>query len=59
MMIRDIIMDQVKLNEQTTSQIPTLHMLQSLGNICLTSHEALSRRGRRLRNVLMEDFLVC
>lgn len=51
-------MDQLKLNEQTSSQLPALHLLQNLGFCYLTPEEAKQKRGGRLRNVLMEDILV-
>ncbi len=50
-------MDQSKLNEQTTSQIPALHLLQNLGYTYLTPEEARQLRGSRLRNVLLEGIL--
>ncbi|MHA1227217.1 MAG: type I restriction endonuclease subunit R [Candidatus Hodarchaeales archaeon] len=51
-------MDQVKLNEQTTSQLPALHLLQNLGYYYLTPEESKAHRGGRLRNVLLEGILV-
>lgn len=51
-------MDQAKLNEQTTSHLPALHLLQNLGYIYLTPEEAKQLRGGRLRNVLLEGILV-
>ena len=51
-------MDQVQLNEQTTSQLPALHLLQNLGYTYLTPQEALAKRGGRLRSVMLEDVLV-
>lgn len=51
-------MDQAKLNEQTTSQLPALHLLQNLSYEYLTPREALEKRGGRLRNVLLEDIVI-
>ena len=51
-------MDQAKLNEQTTSHLPALHLLQNLGYTYLTPQEALQLRGGRLSNVLLEEVLV-
>ena len=51
-------MEQVNLNEQTTSQLPALHLLQNLGYIYLTPEEALKLRGGRLRNVILADILL-
>jgi len=51
-------MNQAKLNEQTTSQLPALHLLQNLGYIFLTPGEARQMRRGRLRNVLLEGVLV-
>jgi len=51
-------MDNIKLNEQTTSQLPALHLLQNLGYIYLAPEEARELRGGRLRNVLLEEILV-
>lgn len=48
----------IRLNEQTTSQLPALHLLQNLGYIFLTPEEALHLRGDRFRNVLLESVLV-
>ena len=51
-------MDQVKLNEQTTSQLPALHLLQSLGYEYLSPEDAKELRSGRLRNVLLESVLI-
>lgn len=51
-------MDQAKLNEQTTSQLPALHLLQNLGYTYLTPDEVRHLRGGRLRNVLLEGILI-
>lgn len=51
-------MSQAKLNEQTTSQLPALHLLQNLGYQYLTPDEGKRLRGGRLRNVLLEDTLI-
>lgn len=51
-------MDPVILNEQTTSQLPALHLLQNLGYQYLTPEEAKRLRGGRLRNVLLEGVLM-
>ncbi len=51
-------MDQVKLNEQTTSQLPALHLLQNLGYEYLTPEDVKELRGGRLRNVLLESVLI-
>jgi type I restriction enzyme R subunit len=51
-------MDQAKLNEQTTSQLPALHLLQNLGYTYLTPEEAKYLRGGRLSNVLLEGILI-
>lgn len=51
-------MDQTKLNEQTTSQLPALHLLQNLGYTYLTPEEARQMRRGRLRNVLLEGMLI-
>jgi len=51
-------MDQIKLNEQTTSQLPALHLLQNLGYTYLTQEEARQMRRGRLRNVLLEGLLI-
>jgi len=50
--------DLISLSEQTTSQIPALHLLQNLGFDYLTPQEALQMRDGRLRNVLLEEILV-
>ena len=51
-------MDQICLNEQTTSQLPALHLLQNLGYTYLTPEEARQQHGGRLRNVLLEGILI-
>lgn len=51
-------MDQVKLNEQTTSQLLALHLLQNLGYEYLTPEDAKELRSGRLRNVLLESVLI-
>lgn len=51
-------MDQIKLNEQSTSQLPALHLLQNLGYEYITPDEAYRLRGKRLQNVLLEDILM-
>lgn len=51
-------MEQTNLNEQTTSQLPALHLLQNIGYNYLTPEEAIQLRGGRLRNVLLEGVLV-
>ena len=51
-------MDQANLNEQTTSQLPALHLLQNLGFEYLTPGATIQMRGGRLRNVLLEEILV-
>ncbi len=45
-------MDQGKLNEQTTSQLPALHLLQVLGYTCLTPVEAKRLCGSALKELL-------
>jgi type I restriction enzyme, R subunit len=51
-------MNQAKLNEQTTSQLPALHLLQNLGYVYLSPEEARQMRRGRLRNVLLEGLLI-
>lgn len=51
-------MDQAKLNEQTTSQLPALHLMQNLGYTYLTPEEARQMRRGRLRNMLLEGMLI-
>lgn len=51
-------MDWVTLNEQTSSQLPALKMLQNLGYSYLTPDEARRLRGGRLQNILLEDILL-
>ena len=51
-------MDQAKLNEQITSQLPALHLLQNLRYIYLTPDEARQLRGGRFRNILLEEILI-
>jgi type I restriction enzyme, R subunit len=51
-------MDNIKLDEQTSSQLPALHLLQNLGYTYLTPEEARQYRGGRLRNVLLEGILI-
>ena len=48
----------IRLNEQTTSQLPALQLLQNLGYTYLTPQEALTLRGGRLRNVILADILL-
>lgn len=43
--------------EELISQIPALQLLMNLGYECLTPDEALSLRGGKYRNVLLEDVL--
>jgi len=51
-------MSEIKLNEQTTSQLPALHLLQNMGYTYLMPEEARHKRGGRLRNVLLDDVLI-
>ena len=46
------------INEDATSKLPALHLLQNLGWQYLTPDEALELRGGRLSNVLLEGVLV-
>lgn len=50
-------MQRISFKEDHISQIPALQMLQKLGYTYLTPDEALSMRGGKTSNVLLEDVL--
>lgn len=46
------------LNEQTTSHIPALHLLQNLGYQFVLPNDTQVSRGNRLSNVILDDILI-
>ncbi len=50
-------MGQAELNEQTTSQLPALHLLQNLGYTYLTPEDARQHHAGRLRYVILGGIL--
>jgi type I restriction enzyme R subunit len=50
-------MDNVQMNEQTTSHVPALHLLSKMGYHYLTPQEALALRGGQQSEVLLTEVL--